>query len=267
MPINLSAELSPDISLKSPREVPQDMPIDPSLQEPVDPAPEIPTGMSGNTTINVPVELPSGVEEKPSQSRPPPESTDISHLLDPELLVEPQNNVQQQQQQQQQQQPAVFHPEDEVNLIATSPLSDLKCELDPETALISQSLTSSLVSPPDSTHAGSERTPPTTSKLKRITPPTTGASSRDSSRPANPVKLPSRFTPESGTVRRPSTSSTGGAFSRESTSPTMSVPLSATSQKRNKSRMSSDIDVDEESLKLIKELQAEDRGLRKRGRV
>ena len=161
-----------------------------------------------------------------------------------------------------------FNLEDEVNLIATSPLSELKYEPDIEQSLLSpspnttQQVATSLVSPPDSTHTDAERTPPATGKVNGMTPPGTTSSSRHSSRPA---KQAQRYTPESGTIRRASTSSVGVAFGRESGSPTTSVGTSGTSHKKAKSRMSSEIEADEESLKLIRAIQAEELGLRRRG--
>ena len=161
-----------------------------------------------------------------------------------------------------------FNPEDEVNLIATSPLSEMKYEPEVEESPIAsstkaaQQVATSLVSPPESTHTDAEKTPPATAKAKGVASPGTSASSRHSSRPA---KQAQRYTPESGTVRRASTSSAGVAFGRESGSPTTSVGTSGTSHKKMKSRMNSEIEADEESLKLIRALQAEELGLRRRG--
>lgn len=158
--------------------------------------------------------------------------------------------------------PPVFNPEDQVNLIATSPLSDVKCEQLGDD-LHNVPALASLVSPPESTHNDAESTPPITTKLKSFTPPTTSASSRQSSHPAR--QQAARYTPESGPARRPSSSS-GGAFTRESNSPTVSIVPSVDSHKKDKSRTASTIDADEQSLKLIRELQAQDLGLRRRGR-
>ena len=74
-------------------------------------------------------------------------------------------------------------PEDEVNLIATSPLSEIKFEPETEDTVLasnpalSQHL-SSLVSPPESTHTDGEQTPPVMAKPKDVSPPATAASSR-----------------------------------------------------------------------------------------
>ena len=165
--------------------------------------------------------------------------------------------------------PPTFSPEDEVNLIATSPLSDLKFEPDCDTTLHSSSQNfpqppaSSLVSPPASAHTDAEQTPPAATRPKNMTPSATASSSRQSSRPAKTVQ---RYTPESGSPRRESTIS----HERGSGSPTVVGGMmtgSASVQKRTKSRMGSEIEADEESMRLIRELQAQDMGLRRRGRA
>ena len=165
--------------------------------------------------------------------------------------------------------PPTFSPEDEVNLIATSPLSDLKVEPDCDTTLLPSSQdfpqppASSLVSPPASAHTDAEQTPPATTRPKNMTPSATASSSRQSSRRAKTVQ---RYTPESGSPRRESTISS----ERGSGSPTVvggMVTASASVQKPTKSRMGSEIEADEESMRLIRELQAQDMGLRRRGRA
>jgi F-box and leucine-rich repeat protein 10/11 len=220
-----------------------------------------------NYMTNLPPSMPNGVSETSEgmedslveqplsvEKKTVAVEYDISAVLDPELLMQDNNYAQSQ---------SININKTIPEAAVTSPLAELKCEPEVEGLNSSQPLASSLVSPPDSTHAGGEQTPPATGKIKGFTPPTTSASSRHSSRPA---KVAARFTPESGTVRRPSSSSAGGAFSRESTSPTTSLPTSATSHKRSKSRAQSEIEADEESLRLIRELQAADLGLRRRGR-
>ena len=192
-----------------------------------------------------------------ARSAQPEENNTISIPVDPQLLAQSTNAPPSTQ-------PPVFCPEDEVNLIATSPLSDVKCEPLGDDVHIVPTVASSLVSPPDSTHADAEQhTPPAPLKVIGFTPPTTSASSRQSSHPAK--HQGPRYTPESGPIRRPSSSS-GGAFTRESNSPTISVGAGVGSHKR-KSRTNSVIEADEESLKLIRELQAQDLGLRRRGRT
>ncbi|MCJ1395041.1 JmjC domain-containing histone demethylation protein 1 [Xylographa bjoerkii] len=166
--------------------------------------------------------------------------------------------------------------EDEVHLIATSPLSDLKFETDYEHPTLSSSPAfqqppaSSLVSPPASTHNTDEDTSP--AKVQNITPSATSLSSRHSSRPANTVQ---HYTPESGSVRRASSSSVGIArgLLRESGSPVVGTSgrsgsmLAGEVRKGRKSRVGSEIEADEESMRLIRELQAQDMGLRRRGRA
>lgn len=83
------------------------------------------------------------------------------------------------------------------------------------------------------------------------------------------------YTPESGSVRRASSSSVGIArgLLRESESPVIGTSkrsgsvLVGEAKKGRKSRVGSEIEADEESMRLIRELQAQDMGLRRRGRV
>lgn len=197
-------------------------------------------------------------------------------------------------------------PEEEVHLIATSPPSPLKYEIPPEYSLGSQPAASSLVSPPESTHTDTERTPPavvalsTSTETAKATTTTPSAlstvssnTSRQSSRRAKTIQ---RYTPESGTVRRASSGSIPaqiytGSISGSSLSDGLSMsgspilqsyPATPTTGKRrgsflenngNKRRGSSALlsmagspttAEDEESLRLIRELQAQDYGLRRR---
>ena len=197
-------------------------------------------------------------------------------------------------------------PEEEVHLIATSPPSPVKFEIPPEYSLGSQPAASSLVSPPESTHTDTERTPPavvalsTSTETANATTTTPSAlsivssnTSRQSSRRAKTIQ---RYTPDSGTVRRASSGSipaqiytgsiSGSSLSdglSMSGSPTLqSYPTTPTTGKRrgsflensgNKRRGSSALlsmagspttAEDEESLRLIRELQAQDYGLRRR---
>ena len=171
--------------------------------------------------------------------------------------------------------------EDEVQLVATSPPPrDLKVEANfisvpPEPSrTFSQPPASSFISPPASTHTDAEGTPP--APHVSVTPST--LSSRHSSRQPKQVQ---RYTPESGsarrassstadgmTGRRASTSTAGGAVMEKSASPTvgLSTPGAAreAAHKRSKASLGAD---DAESLRLIKELQAQDYGLRRRGRA
>ena len=167
--------------------------------------------------------------------------------------------------------PELDSPEDEVHLLPTSPPSevrfgaDLSSVMDPEPGNIfsSQSAAvSSLVSPPESAHTDAEATPPASTAKRiyvkskkdddesreKLTPPLTSSSRQSSRRQSKQVQ---RYTPESG----------NGGVGRESTPPLVGgVDVS-------KVRVGSEIEADEDSLKLIRELQAEDRGLRRRGRV
>ncbi|MCJ1397674.1 JmjC domain-containing histone demethylation protein 1 [Xylographa trunciseda] len=166
--------------------------------------------------------------------------------------------------------------EDEVHLIATSPISDLKFETDYEHPILSsnpsfqQPPASSLVSPPASTHNTDEDMPP--AKIQNVSPSATSSSSRHSSRPATTMQ---HYTPESGSIRRASCSSVAIATDmlRESKSPGLGTSrrsgsvLVGEAKKGRKSRVGSEIEADEESMRLIRELQAQDMGLRRRGRV
>ncbi|KAL8720993.1 MAG: hypothetical protein Q9225_002233 [Loekoesia sp. 1 TL-2023] len=121
---------------------------------------------------------------------------------------------------------------------------------------------SSLVSPPASSHDESEQPIPAADPKAT----SSGFSSRHSSR--HPMQT-QRFTPESGPARRDSSSSivvdatSAEAVKSPSTSP-VSGQTPDSPQKRTRVRLGSDFEADEESLKLIKALQAEDYGLRRR---
>lgn len=169
-------------------------------------------------------------------------------------------------------------PEDEVNLIATSPLSEVKFVRLAENyhllenPIFDQPSASSLVSPPASAHTDAEHTPPASSNQPQFTPVATTSSSCGGPRPSNVVQQ--RYTPESGSTRRESVSSIGNG--RESGSPPVRAPTGRSStvgtrstkkEAKPKSRGNSVIEADSESLRLIKELKAEDMGLRKRTRA
>ena len=150
--------------------------------------------------------------------------------------------------------------EEEVHMIEALSVPPMKIDPDFPIPTQHQPPASSLVSPPASTHTDNESNTPTRSRRDSSTissAPTSRLSSRQ-------PKAAQRYTPESGPARRSSTSSMGGRIhERESESP--SVVGSAVKKARRGSRLSSEIIADEESLRLIRELQAEDRGLRRRG--
>ncbi len=162
--------------------------------------------------------------------------------------------------------------EDEVQLVAMPPTSNLKAEAGfvREVPLPDESFpqpaASSLVSPPASSHNDAGHTPPASEPNR--TP--SSSSSRHSSRHPKQVQ---RYTPESGSARRASSSSVADMMVEKSASlinrgETANISGEIdTSQKRAKPRLSSETFTDEESLKLIKELQAQDYGLRRRGRA
>ena len=162
--------------------------------------------------------------------------------------------------------------EDEVQLVAMPPVPDLKAEAGfvQEVSLLDESFSqpaaSCLVSPPASSHNDAGRTSPTSEP--KLTP--SSSSSRHSSRHPKQVQ---RYTPDSGSTRRASSSSAADMMAGKSHSLTargdsahMFKGVDA-SAKRAKPRLSSDIYADEESLRLIKELQAQDYGLRRRERI
>lgn len=162
--------------------------------------------------------------------------------------------------------------EDKVILSSETSPSLQKAVLNIEIPFLEQSSSieqpaASLVSPPASTHEDAEKSP-SVSQRSNLTPCTT--SSRHSSRHPKQVQ---RYTPESGPARRASTSSVGEAVA--SKSDTTGTKLSCVrleveaprAQRGVKNDISPDVVADEESLKLIKELQAQEHGLRRRGRV
>ena len=153
----------------------------------------------------------------------------------------------------------------------TSPPSEKKT-LNIEIPFLEQSSSveqpaASLVSPPASTHDDAEKSPPV-SHRSNLTPCTT--SSRHSSRHPKQVQ---RYTPESGPARRASTSSVGDVIAGKSDAAQIKLPdvtvevETPRGQRDVKVDVSPDIVADEESLKLIKELQAQEHGLRRRGRA
>ncbi|KAL8874145.1 MAG: hypothetical protein Q9174_000483 [Haloplaca sp. 1 TL-2023] len=133
-----------------------------------------------------------------------------------------------------------------------------------------QPAASSLASPPPSSHDDYEQRPaqgPADSKTVY-----SSSSSRQSSRHAT-IQAAQRFTPESAPTRRDSSSSAAGAIVDtslviETRTPSTTSPTAITGsgQKKMKVRPGSDIEADEESWLLIKQLQAEEYGLRRRGR-
>jgi hypothetical protein len=136
---------------------------------------------------------------------------------------------------------------------------------DPELDNLEQPAASSLVSPPASSHDDNGKSPPP--PQIELTPST--SSSRHSSRHPKQVQ---RYTPESGPARRTSNSSAGEANAGKSASAAkvqlavQTSPVVAVSRRENRIDGIQEIVADEESLKLIKELQAEEHGLRRRRR-
>lgn len=134
-----------------------------------------------------------------------------------------------------------------------------------ESENVEQPAASSLVSPPASSHDDVGKSP--LLSPAELTPST--SSSRHSSRHPKQAR---RYTPESGSARRASSSSAGeasagkGAFGDTGQPTVPASPVFSSSRRQSKVDGVSDIAADEESLKLIKELQAEEHGLRRRRR-
>lgn len=116
---------------------------------------------------------------------------------------------------------------------------------------------SSLVSPPASSHDDAGTSP--------IDGHAGWKSSIISSRHSSTQpKQMQRYTPESGSMRRASSSSYGENGHEKAASP---VTADLSSDQKPKMSIESEDMADEESMRLIKELQAEEYGLRKRGRA
>lgn len=128
-----------------------------------------------------------------------------------------------------------------------------------------QPAASSLVSPPASSHDGTEKSPPSRFAITH-----SASSSRHSPRPLKQVQ---RCTPESGSVRRTSSSSAGDIIVSNSilTTDDLLVPEAEEESEVHLAHGDVKIDVgpgintDDESLKLIKAIQAQEHGLRRRG--
>ena len=117
---------------------------------------------------------------------------------------------------------------------------------------------SSLVSPPASSHDGGGDSPPGV-RFQR-------ALSRSCSEQSSTQlrQLQHQYTPESGPIRRPSNSSCDDIPPKQAGPSHEAVPdfgLKPRAEPR------AEYVADEESLKLIKELQAQELGLRRRGKV
>ena len=111
-----------------------------------------------------------------------------------------------------------------------------------------QAPASSLVSPPESSHEDTGNSPATIEATYISSPSRSGYTS------PRPQEHFQRCTPESGSMRRTSQSSCGdGLIEKE--------------QQKSQRQVSASAQIaDKESLKLIKELQAQDLGLRRRGK-
>lgn len=135
-----------------------------------------------------------------------------------------------------------------------------------------QPAAASLVSPPASAHDDAEKSPPI---CENQNPTPSSSSSRHSSRHQKHVQ---RYTPESGTARRASSSSVGYGEGGKNVAVMISLlntkvkvqpetPRDPRDHGQFKADSSPEVVTDEASLKLIKELQAQEYGLRRRGRI
>ena len=116
---------------------------------------------------------------------------------------------------------------------------------------------SSLVSPPASSHDDAG--------ISLINAHAGWDSSTVSSRhSSSQPKQMQRYTPESGSMRRASSSSYGENLQEQ---PRSSIMAELSSDQKPKVRAISENIADEDSMKLIKELQAEEYGLRRRGKA
>ena len=119
---------------------------------------------------------------------------------------------------------------------------------------------SSLVSPPASSHDDSGISPISAHAGWKSS---TISSRHSSSQP----KQMQRYTPESGSMRRASSSSCSENLQEQRASPKRTDLSPDPSDQKPKARTSSESMADEDSMRLIKELQAEEYGLRRRGKA
>lgn len=116
---------------------------------------------------------------------------------------------------------------------------------------------SSLVSPPASSHEDASVSP-INAHVGWESPAIL------SRRSSSPPKQMQRYTPESGSMRRASCSSYGENAQENAASP---VTADVCSDQKPKAKLGLENMADTESMRLIKELQAEEYGLRRRGRA
>lgn len=163
-----------------------------------------------------------------------------------------------------------------VPMLDTSPTSNketlaIEVPLD-QNPTTEQPAASSLVSPPASAHDDGEKSPP---DCENPNPTPSSSSSRHSSRHQKHVQ---RYTPESGSARRASSSSVGDGGGVKNVAAMISLlntnikvqpetPRDPRDHGQFKAESSPEVVTDEASLKLIKELQAQEYGLRRRGRI
>ena len=117
---------------------------------------------------------------------------------------------------------------------------------------------SSLISPPASSNDDIGSSPINTAMLYSPSPPPTKTVSNQAHK-----EVHQRYTPESGSLRRASSSS---FEQRRQDTGQPDVKVSPVSAPVNEMKTASNAMADQESLRLIKELQVQDYGLRKRGK-
>ena len=164
--------------------------------------------------------------------------------------------------------------QDEVQLVraaSTPSEAEAETQVRPEhEESFEKAAASSLVSPPPSSHNGGENASPSTEESS----PSSASSSRHS---LGEMKRIQRNTPESGPARRASSSVASEAPVDEAAVEDATPVAAAAAQspsvvvepdpKQVRARLGSESVADKESLRLIKELQAQDYGLRRRGRL
>lgn len=162
-------------------------------------------------------------------------------------------------------------PISDTSLISHKETLALEVPLD-QNPTTEQPAASSLVSPPASAHDDAEKSPP---DYENPNPTPSSSSSRHSSRHQKHVQ---RYTPESGSARRASSSSVGDGGGGKNVTAMISLlntnikvqpetPRDSRDHGQFKADSSPEVLTDEASLKLIKELQAQEYGLRRRGRI
>ena len=123
---------------------------------------------------------------------------------------------------------------------------------------------SSLVSPPASSHNDAGESPPT-ARSQWI--PSRRSSDQSRTQLKQMQRVQQRCTPESGPLERASSSSDGEITPEQAGQPKLADLTDSYSILKARSELKYEYMADEESLRLIKQLQAQDLGLRRRGKT